>query len=61
MDFIGKVLHQYGVYFQEGLHQAGFVPGYLSPGYSFTNSRDNQYVPFVRIINGELVQLNLKK
>lgn len=61
MDFIGKALHEYGVYYQDGLSQAGYLPGYLSPGYSFTNSRDNQHVPFVRVTNGELVLVNLKK
>jgi tetratricopeptide (TPR) repeat protein len=55
MIFAGKALHQYGVYFQQGLSNAGIIPGFLSEGYNYTNSRDNQLVPFVQFLDGQLV------
>lgn len=55
MIFAGKALHQYGVYFQQGLSNAGIIPGFLFEGYNYTNSRDNQLVPFIRFQDGELV------
>jgi len=61
MDFIGKALYQHGVYYQDGLSQAGYLPGFLFTGYSFTNSRDNQFVPFVNIQQGELKVVNSSK
>jgi len=54
MIFVGKALHQYGVYFQQGLSNAGSIPGFLSEGYNYTNSRDNQLVPFVQFVDGQL-------
>jgi len=55
MIFAGKALHQYGVYFKQGLSNAGIIPGFLFEGYNYTNSRDNQLVPFIRFQDGELV------
>lgn len=55
MEFLGKALAQNGVYFQEGLTQAGYTTGLFGEGYNFQNSRDNQYVPFVRFREGALV------
>jgi ABC-type branched-subunit amino acid transport system substrate-binding protein len=53
--FIGHALHQYGVYFQEGLAKAGIVPGILGEGSNFPGTRDNQLVPFIKFREGELV------
>ncbi len=55
MEFVGKELSQSGVYFQEGLNQKGFVSALFGEGYNFQNSRDNQYVPFVRFREGVLM------
>jgi tetratricopeptide (TPR) repeat protein len=55
MIFAGKALHQYGVYFQQGLSNAGVIQGFLFEGYNYTNSRDNQLVPFIRFQDGQLV------
>ncbi len=55
MIFVGKALHQYGVYFQQGLSGAGIIPGFLFEGYNYTNSRDNQLVPFIQFQDGQLV------
>lgn len=54
MLFAGKALHQYGVHFQQGLARAGIMPGHLFEGYSYSNSRDNQLVPFIEFRSGEL-------
>jgi len=53
--FAGKALHQYGVYFQQGISNAGIIPGFLFEGYNYSNARDNQLVPFVQFREGELV------
>ncbi len=55
MIFAGRALHQYGVYFQQGLSGAGIVPGFLFEGYNYTKSRDNQLVPFIQFQEGQLV------
>jgi hypothetical protein len=55
MEFVGRTLFQNGVYFQEGLNQTSYVPGFFGEGYNFQNARDNQYVPFVRFKEGMLV------
>lgn len=55
MIFAGKALHQYGVYFQQGLSNAGIIQGNLFEGYNYTNSRDNQLVPFIQFLDGQLI------
>jgi tetratricopeptide (TPR) repeat protein len=54
MLFAGQQLKKNGVYFQDGMSKEKFIPGYLSEGYNFQFGRDNQLVPFVRFIGGEL-------
>lgn len=54
MLFIGNQLHQHGVFFQDGLNKQNFIEGYLSQGYNFQFSRNNQLVPFVRYEEGSL-------
>ncbi len=55
MLFMGNQLKTNGVYFQEGLSNAGTLPGYLTQGFNYSDSRDNQLVPFVTFRNGALV------
>lgn len=55
MLFAGHLLDRYGVYFQEGLHEGIWTPGYLSPGYDYTGGNDNHYIPYIRFQRGELV------
>ncbi|HOX83615.1 MAG TPA: ABC transporter substrate-binding protein [Chryseolinea sp.] len=55
MLFVGHQLKKNGVYFQEGLSATNFIPGYLTEGYNFQFSRDNQLIPFVRFKNGKRV------
>jgi tetratricopeptide (TPR) repeat protein len=58
LEFISKSMYENGTYFQEALSQKNFIPGSLGEGYSFQNARDNQYVPFLRLIGGEMVPIN---
>ncbi|MBL7856789.1 MAG: ABC transporter substrate-binding protein [Cyclobacteriaceae bacterium] len=60
MLFLGHQLKNNGVYFQDGLSRAGFMPGFLSTGYQYGTARDNQVVPFITFRNGEPVVLNNK-
>jgi tetratricopeptide (TPR) repeat protein len=54
MMFVGHQLKMNGVYFQEGLAQAGVLPGYLGEGFDYRFSRDNQVIPFTTFKRGEL-------
>ena len=54
MLFYGNQLKTNGVYFQDGLNNAEFIPGHLLQGFRFQHSRDNQHVPFVKFRNGVL-------
>jgi tetratricopeptide (TPR) repeat protein len=55
MLFLGQQLKTNGVYFQQGLNEAGILQGYLSQGFNYANSRDNQVVPFITFKKGELI------
>ena len=54
MLFFGNQLKTNGVYFQDGLNNAEFLPGHLFQGFKFQYSRDNQLVPFVKFRDGIL-------
>lgn len=56
MFFAGTMLKKYGVYFQHELNKTE-VQGYLTEGYDFQYSRDNQHVPFIRFNAGELMRI----
>ncbi|HEY8935134.1 MAG TPA: hypothetical protein VIM65_07935 [Cyclobacteriaceae bacterium] len=58
MMFAGLQLKKNGVYFQDGLAKESFVPGFLYQGYNFQFTRDNQLVPFVKFVDGELKVVN---
>jgi hypothetical protein len=58
MMFAGNSLKKYGVYFQDAFNKEAKFPGALSAGYSYMNSHDNQCVPFVKFVKGELTLLN---
>ncbi|UII20673.1 ABC transporter substrate-binding protein [Fulvivirga ligni] len=47
MLFMGKSLEEYGKYFQLGWEKEKFMPGYLTPGYSYQSSQDNALVPIL--------------
>lgn len=54
MWFVGHCLKEYGVYFQEGLRERTFVPGYLFRGYDFSAGQSNLFVPFIHFKGGEV-------
>ena len=54
MMFYGNQLKTNGVYFQQGLNNAEFIPGYLFEGFNYQYSRNNQHVPFVKFEDGVL-------
>src|SRR5690606_33539828 len=53
MLFLGNSLSKNGVYFQEAFAK-GRQPGYLYQGYDYQYGHDNQLVPFVKFVAGEL-------
>lgn len=56
MSFIGRAMHKYGVYFQEGFSKEMVLKGALSEGYSFPDgAHDNQLVPFIVMREGAMV------
>lgn len=55
MMFTGTQLKTNGVYFQDALQSGGILPGFLSEGFDYRYSRDNQLVPFVTIKKGQLM------
>jgi hypothetical protein len=60
MIFAGLQLKKNGVYFQDGLAKESYVPGFLYQGYNFQFTHDNQIVPFVKFVDGELKVANNK-
>jgi ABC-type branched-subunit amino acid transport system substrate-binding protein len=54
MLFYGNQLQKNGVFFQDGLTKAE-QPGYLSEGFDYRYTRDNNLIPFIRFRRGELV------
>lgn len=54
MLFFGSQLKQNGVYFQDALYGADKSKGYLSQGFHYPFTRDNQLVPFVKFEGGVL-------
>jgi ABC-type branched-subunit amino acid transport system substrate-binding protein len=60
MMLFGNQLKTNGVYFQDGLQSAEAVPGYLSQGFNFRYTRDNQVVPFVKFVDGKLSLIEVR-
>ncbi|MFZ2906559.1 MAG: ABC transporter substrate-binding protein [Cyclobacteriaceae bacterium] len=58
MLFMGHALKKYGVYFQEGLKKEKWMPGFLTSGYDFQNSRDNRVIPIIHFEQGALVVMD---
>jgi ABC-type branched-subunit amino acid transport system substrate-binding protein len=54
MLLFGNQLQKNGVYFQDGLNNTDFIPGYLFQGFKYQYTRDNQVVPFVKFQDGVL-------
>lgn len=60
MLFTGNMLKKHGVYFQSAFKDDKVIPGYLSEGYNYQFSHDNQQVPFVKFNQGELLVIKNK-
>jgi hypothetical protein len=60
MMFYSNQLRKNGVFFQEGLSKAGYIPGFLFEGFNFQNSHNNQLVPIITIEKGHLTLLEKK-
>lgn len=54
MMFAGKLLKEHGVYFQDALNKQNFISGTLYQGFNFQDSRNNQFVPFIRYQDGAM-------
>jgi hypothetical protein len=58
MLFTGNQLHKNGAYFQEGMNKEKYIPGYLTQGFNYEFSRDNQLIPFIRFREGRAVLID---
>jgi ABC-type branched-subunit amino acid transport system substrate-binding protein len=58
MLFFGRLLSEHGIYFHQALRQQNPQKGVVLPGYNYTGSNDNQYVPLVKFQNAQLVLIN---
>lgn len=58
MLFTGNQLHKNGAYFQENMNKEKYIPGYLTQGFNYEFSRDNQLIPFIRFREGKAVLLD---
>jgi hypothetical protein len=58
MLFTGNQLHKNGAYFQESMNKEKYIPGYLTQGFNYEFSRDNQLIPFIRFRHGKAVLLD---
>lgn len=53
--FIGQMLNEYGIYFQEFFEDENPVPSRFFQGYNYFQANDNQYVPIIQFNEGSLV------
>ena len=54
----GRLLHQYGKYFQLGLKSEKNVSGELTEGLSYQLSNDNRYIPILQMENSKVRKTN---
>lgn len=54
MLILGNQLKKNGVYFQEALSK-GTVPGFLTEGVNYQQSRSNALIPFIKFTDGQMV------
>jgi ABC-type branched-subunit amino acid transport system substrate-binding protein len=59
MFLFGNALKMYGNYFRDGIQKAGFIPGKIFPGYDYTNSNSNKFVPITKFEDQLLAPVNL--
>lgn len=51
----GRLLHQYGKYFQVGLKRKDTIEGELTDKFNYKFSNDNRYIPILKVENSVLV------
>ncbi|MCE7993044.1 MAG: ABC transporter substrate-binding protein [Roseivirga sp.] len=51
----GRLLHQYGKYFQVGLKRKAGIKGALTEEFDYRFSNDNRFIPIFRITNSQVV------
>lgn len=51
----GRLLHQYGKYFQVGLKRKAGIKGALTQEFDYRFSNDNRFIPIFRITNSQVV------
>lgn len=54
MWYVAHAMKNHGVYFQDGIQEVGFTPGFLFKGYDFSEGRTNKFVPFIQFEGGQL-------
>jgi hypothetical protein len=59
MILFGKALNLYGNYFKDPLQRAGFIPGKIFPGYDYSGSASNKFVPVTKFQDRELILMNM--
>jgi hypothetical protein len=59
MYLFGNALKTYGNYFRDGIQKAGFIPGKIFPGYDYTNSNSNKFIPITKFEDKVLMPVNL--
>ncbi len=52
----GRLLHQYGKYFQVGLKRKG-ISGTLTDQFDYRFSNDNRFIPILRVTNSQVVPI----
>jgi ABC-type branched-subunit amino acid transport system substrate-binding protein len=61
MLLFGKALNMYGNNFKESLQKSGFISGKIFPGYDYSNSASNKFVPITKFQEHELTLMNMPK
>ena len=55
MVTFGRLLAEYGKYFQVGLKRKAYIPGELTDGFDYRFSNDNRYIPMLRVTDSQVV------
>ncbi|WKN32202.1 tetratricopeptide repeat protein [Porifericola rhodea] len=58
--YIGNMLNEYGVYFQEFFTKDGKVRSIFYSGYDYFNANDNQAVPIIKYDNAQLREVDVR-
>jgi hypothetical protein len=59
MFLFGNALKLYGNNFRDGIQKAGFIPGKIFPGYDYTASNSNKFIPITKFQDDLLKPVNI--